>query len=369
MNLLTLEQRVEISPKDILEPGEYVSSDMVAHQLLLMTGAGEMDKLEETRPLVPGVAPKRILFQRIGGFGDLVLLTPVLREVKRRWPQAHVAVSCMSHYGVVFAGLPFVDEILPFPLLKSVADTFDAWVFYENTIEKNPRAKEIHMTDLFAEIAGIGKIEDMLPAYKLKASELIWANEGFPRSGVPRIAVQVGTSSRARRYPFMGDVCAKMAGMGWEVMLLGVAGELPDLKGKRLPEGVFNLTEAGLSARQSCAIMAGSDGFIGADSFMLHVAGAIGLPAVGLYGPFPYALRTAHAPTTYAFQGHGKCAPCFHHELGTMRNPFPEHCPSKAKGMCEVLGSIRPDGIVTKVSQIMRAMPAMETNGVVPFTG
>lgn len=366
MNVLTLEQRVEISPRDILEPGEYISSDMVSHQLLLMTGGGKMEALTGMRPwskapLESGALDeKRILFQRIGGFGDLILLTPVLREVKRRWPTCHVGVSCMSHYSVVLAGLPFVDEILPFPVLKSVADTYDAWVFYENAIEKNPLAEELHMTDLFARIAGIDKIENLLPEYRVKPTEAIWANEAYPRfNGTRRATVQVGTSGRCRRYPLIGDVCAMLTNLGWEVMLLGVPGEVPELKGKRLPAGLVNLTESGLTFRQSCAVMNTSDCFIGSDSAILHVAGALAIPAVGLYGPFPYKLRTAYAPTTYSFQGVGKCAPCFHHELGTMRNPFPEHCPSKAKGLCEVLASIKPDGVVSKVLQIARTIEPM----------
>ena len=41
----------------------------------------------DTHPYSGATAPcASILFGRTGGLGDLTLLTPVLREIKRRWP-------------------------------------------------------------------------------------------------------------------------------------------------------------------------------------------------------------------------------------------------------------------------------------------
>lgn len=375
MHLLTLETRLEIGPKEVLEPGTYIAPDIAAAQLMVIADGGKMSPLGRSIDRyfdgdeilsatgLGGSADwsgKRILIQRAGGFGDLVLLTPVLREIKDRWPSCHIGVSTMAHYGVVLANLPFVDEVLPFPILKSTADTFDAWIFYENAIEKNPRAHELHMTELFSEIAGLTGIENLLPEYRVKPSEAVWANESFPRvNGTRRVCIQVGASGRCRRYTQFGEVASQMVERGWEVMLLGTADELPSLKGKTLPPLLLNLTDRNMTFRQSCAVVNTADCFVGADSALLHVAGALAVPAVGLYGPFPWKLRTAHSPTTFAFQGTGDCAPCFHHVSATMRNHFPAHCPSASKGMCEVVNSTKPERVVAKAEQIMRKIAPM----------
>lgn len=366
MHLLTLDTRLELGPRHIIEPGEYLTTDVVGAQLLLHAGGGTLtpltarrrfSKIMEAGSELANVADPKILFMRPGGFGDLVLLTPVLREIKRRWPAAHVAVSTMMHCGAVLAGLPFVDEVVPFPLPKAQADTFDAWVFYENAIETNPRAKELHMTELFGEIAGLTDIADLKPEYRVKPDEAIWATEAYPRvNGTRRICVQVGSSARCRVYPLdqLGLVCGQMCQRGWEVFLLGTRGEIKLPENEKLPPNLRNLTDSGLTFRQSCAVLNTADGFVGSDSALLHVAGALAVPAVGLYGPFPWKLRTAHCPTTFALQGKGQCAPCFHHTGPTQRDPFPTHCPSRAKGMCEVLHGIKPERIVAKLAQIMR---------------
>lgn len=389
MHLLTLPSRLEIGPQDVFEPGNYISPDIVAAQLLLMADGGSMTPLTEERriyfsPDNPGMFAqsimngevmseshevKRVLIQRGGGFGDLVLLTPVLRAIKERFPNCHIAVSTMTHYSVVLANLPFVDEILSFPVRQDVADTFDAWVFYENAIEKNPRAKEIHMTDLFAEIAGIADIENKLPEYRIKPSEAIWAQEAYPRQGnTRRVAIQVGCSGVARRYPNWGETTSEFVQRGWEVMLLGTPDELPTMDPKKMNPLIRNLTPLNLTFRQSCAVLNICDAFAGSDTALLHIAGALSVPAVGLYGAFPWKLRTKYCPTTHAIQGIGECSPCFHHVGATMKNHLPDFCPGKKKKQCQVLAEIKPERIVAKVEQIARK-PGWEqkVGDVIPF--
>lgn len=365
MHLLTLNDALDLGKENKIAPGQYTVDDLTAAHLLVLAGSGTMMPLTESRPLhadIDAAASLRILLMRAGGFGDLVLLTPVLREIKRRWPHSHVAVCTMVNYGVVLAGLPFVDEVVPFPMTTEKLETFDAWVFYENAIERNPRSEELHMTNLFAEIAGLGAdgVADLLPAYAVKPSEAIWCNEAFPRvNGTRRVCIQIGTSSIARTYPRtqMGNVIGRLAQKGWEVFLLGEKGEikLPDAT----PANIRNLAEFDLAFRQSAAVVNTCDAFLGNDSALLHVAGALSVPAVGLYGPFLRALRTAHSPSIHSIQGQplGDCCPCFHHVNAARQNHFPENCPTKAQGICGVLAGIKPEKIVDKIGSIMRRLP------------
>ncbi len=369
MKIVNLPSALPLSPDQIIQPGRYMAPEQVSMQLLLLLGDGSMEELDvpiEKYQMLSGadMSGKRIMLQRAGGFGDLVLLTPVLREIKRRWPTCHLAVSCMAHYGVVFTGLPYIDEVLPFPLSMETANTYDAWVLYENAIEKNPAAEQTHMTDLFGEIAGIQDIVDRKPDYRIKPTEAIWASEAYPRNFAKRVAIQVGTSGRCRRYPKMGELLSELVKAGHEVMLLGLENDIPALRGKRLTPQIRNLTELGLSFRQSCAVANTADVFIGADSAILHVAGALNIPSVGLYGPFPWKLRTAYSGTILNLQGTGACSPCFYHNLGTMEKHFPDHCPSKEKGFCQVLATLTPERIIEKATKIMRTIEPTAENVV-----
>jgi ADP-heptose:LPS heptosyltransferase len=356
MHILTLEDTVDLGSKQVIKPDSYLIDDINAAHLLVLASRGTMNKLATIRTLdeTQDWNNKRILVMRAGGFGDLVLLTPVLREIKRRWPSCYIAVSTMATYAQVISNLPYVDHISEYPIQIDNANTFDAWVFLENAIERNPRAEEVHMTELFGEIAGISSIEDIKPDYKVKATEAIWANEAYPRvEGTRRCCIQIGTSALCRTYPRpkLGEVCTALIQKGWEVFLLGANGEI---RVDKMPHNMRNLADADLTLRQSAAVMNNADVFLGSDSALLHIAGALAVPAVGLYGPFPWFLRTKHCPTTVAISGTGACAPCFHHVNSARRNHFPDYCPSKSKGICQVLEDISPARIVTKLESIAR---------------
>jgi ADP-heptose:LPS heptosyltransferase len=365
VHILTTETRVTLGPKDIIEPASYILDDVTAAHLLVLANGGQMWPLDKVRPFdeTKDWNGKRILFMRGGGFGDLTLFTPVPREIKRRWPQCHVAVSTMSHYAPVLQGLPFIDSIEPYPVTLAAANTFDAWVWFENAVERNPRAKVLHMTDLFAEITGLKtgwKESDKRPAYLPTPREIGWAMEQYPRNlAMRRLCIHVGASAHCRKYhpDKLKEVVFNLMGKGWQIFLIGAPGEAEtDPKVTMLR----NLTAAGLTFRQSCAVVAGSDCLLGGDSAFVHIAGALDVPCVALYGPFPWKLRTAYSPSVTAISGVGSCAPCFHHVNSAIQNHWPEKGPCAKAGYCTVLADIKPDHIAATIERVARKFELKE---------
>jgi ADP-heptose:LPS heptosyltransferase len=395
MHTITLPEPVTISSTDTIKAGGYIAENLNGAQLIARCGDGTMTPLTETRPFdeKKDWNGKKILIVRAGGFGDLVNLTPVLREIKKRWPNAIIDVSSIGDYGTVLENLSFVDNVLKYPIPVEVANTYDAWIFFEKAIEKNPRAEKVHMTDLFAEIVGLtktGAFSDWTdfkqPAYCVTGPEASWAQVQFPRKpGVRRLVVQVGTSAECRIYPmwYLEQVVNALAQKGFEIFLIDKPGTLS----VQSTDKIKNLSGMGLTFRQSAAVLNTADVFLGSDSAFAHIAGALEIPAVALFGPFPWKLRTAYSPSITAIQGVGKCSPCFHHENPSKRGDrFPKHCPSKDKvlpgqqidpqrpdmplktGYCQVLGGtelksggvtggIEPKRVIAMIEKVAKKQP------------
>lgn len=369
VHILTLRQRVELlAPSDFVEAGDYLLDDENAAQLMIFARGGEMIPPQSknlecyARVHAPSESPEvqSVLFMRAGGFGDLVLLTPVLREHKRRWPDKKIGVSCFPPYAAVLEGLPYVDEVLPYPLPMLAAKNYDRWVFLEHAIECNPEAEKKHATDI---LAGIAKLPmegaNMQPDYIVKPSEAVWAQATYPRTEKRRVCIQVGASALNRRYPLA--MVGAMAGMflerGWEVYLLGAMGELPPQT--KTPPGLVNLTAAGLTFRQSCAVLNACDVAVAPDSAMTHVAGALNVPCVSLYGAFEWQMRTKYSPSVFAIQGSAGCpAPCYHHVNQARQDHFPKHCPTQAQRHCALMADIKPERVVAKAEQVGRRVVA-----------
>jgi ADP-heptose:LPS heptosyltransferase len=380
MHVVTLPEEIVIDAEQTIKPGEYLCEDITGAQLINLCGAGKMTPLVESRPFDDNADwnGESVVIVRVGGFGDLTNLTPALREMKRRWPRVVLTVATMRDYGDVMKGLPYVDHIVRYPLTKAEHAKYDAWVFLENAIENNPRAEDIPMADVFAEIIGIAhpkkawlkgskddvsewtpKTSDRKPEYRVSDDEAAWAKVQYPRiPNVRRLCIQVDASMSGlcRVYPMQQlatIVEAFQKETAWEVYLIGRRENL-----ERVPDGpnVRNLSSHGLSFRKTAAVIQGASCFLGSDSAFIHIAGALDVPSVGLFGPFPWALRTVYSPSVFGIQGRGKCSPCFFHEKGgsAVRAKFPKNCPSREQGLCEVLAGIKPETVIAKVKKLAR---------------
>ena len=59
--------------------------------------------------------PERILVSLPGWVGDVVMATPALRALRRRFPNAHLAAHGKKHLLTLLEASPLVDEVLPAP--------------------------------------------------------------------------------------------------------------------------------------------------------------------------------------------------------------------------------------------------------------
>lgn len=338
-------------------PGIYIVDDLNASQFLEFGRRGmtqlswfskENEKPFDSKQDYNG---KSILIVRGGGFGDIMFTTPVMREMKLRWPKCRIGFACLSHYKAVLENCPYVDEVLKYPLALNDAKKYDAWIFLENSIEAGGEAEKIHAVDITAKHMGFSPdvLTNKQMFYRVSKEESDWANRNFPRNhGIKRIAIQMNASAPVRNYPgpLLLETIVRLCGLGFEVYLLGN----PSGPAKKIHDNCINLAERKLDFRASMAVMSQCDCLLGPDSVGLHVAGAIGMNAVGLFGPFDGALRLGYAPSVKWLQGRGGCsiAPCFYHQ--TRISPaFPFDGPCHKTGRCEALASITVNDVIDAV--------------------
>lgn len=348
-----------------LENGRYICEDVTAGQMLAngwasgVTREIDCDDSNFKRFMFTSEADwngKHILFVRPGGFGDLLFLTPTIREIKKRWPTCKIAVACFDRFRDALANNPDVDAVVKYPVWESMWKAYDAHIWLENIIENNPDALTTHAVDLIAGRVGI-ELSDKSMRYVVTKDEFKAAVKEFPAKtterggfllskGQKRVGIQITASGACRQYPHMGEVAQRLWREGHEVFIFGRPGEIKTNE----KEGLVNVTALNKSFRESAAIAMTCDVIVGPDSAFVHLAGALGIPCVALYGPFPWTLRTAYAPKTFALQGVGKCAPCFHHHRPG-NGEFPVNCPSAQTGKCEVLGSITVERVIREVEK------------------
>ena len=291
---------------------------------------------------------KKILAIRHGAFGDLLFLTPTFAEIKRRWPDAKIFICCANKYSEAIFNNEDVDGIISYPIKLSEANSFDAIINFVYTNEYEKRNSETHIIDLFSGLAGL-TVSDKKLKLNIHNSEGHELFEKYPKSRLTRIGIQVFASNAIRSYPFfqLEKLIDKLWWRGYEVMLFGS----PNQVSYPSRERIVNLTKLNPapSFTQSATIIKTCDLFLAPDSSLCHVAGALQIPTIAIYGSFPAKLRTAYATSITSIQGEGNCAPCFHHTFNGRQ--FPENMPCENSGHCNVLASIDSDEIFSIVEK------------------
>lgn len=336
----------------ILPPGEWLFNDQNAFTVALAAEAGtvRLDKWDDFKKEFWPANPKAILLIRSGAIGDLLLLSPAILALQNKYPSANIALSCLQRHWPVVSAV----EIQPidYPVAVSVLGDYDLIIPLENVVEIET---EKHAMDAFAAALGV-KVEDYKPVYDVKGEEKLWAElmwrkrvDNETNQWIPRVALHLCASSRIRNYPFdlWKEVMASLLKRGWEVMLFGSAGQLPPI-GKNAHPGLKDCTH--LTFREAAAVLATCDVFCGVDSSFFNLCPALGVPAVGLFGPVDWKLRVKEGSGQTALHGEAPCAPCgwTNSRAGVM---FPPHGPCAQLGHCKPLSEIRPERIVSVIER------------------
>lgn len=359
MHYLTTKEGLDLGSLGSYPPGEYLVEDLNAADFLSLGKRGDVQLRymeENPRPFDEALDwdGSKVLIIRPGGFGDLLFLTPILAEMKRRWPSISITVASLAQFRPIL-NLSQVDQLVSYPVSVEDAGQYDAWIFLENVIEGNKDAEHEHAIDLVARRCGLSGLESKEMTYGLTFEEREWAKARYPRTDRMRIGVQLEASSGCRTYPGaqMTEVIMGLVKRNVEVFLFGRPGSCP-IKSTTL---LRNLPLENLSFRQSMAALTTCDAALGPDSVLIHVAGALHMPALGLYGSFPWKLRTAYAPTVHAIQGFGGCdkAPCFFHGSRFSKD-FPGDGPCRVSKRCEPLARIEPSRVISKILTLAKTV-------------
>jgi len=258
----------------------------------------------------PREAPRRprVVVQRRYARGDVLQATPIVRAIRDKFPDHTLVVS--TDINEVFAANPHVD------LLMATSSGFqpradDLVVNLDEAYERRPRQ---HILSAYAEAAGVALPNPALQLhldrhdYQTVGSLLKQAGDAWQT--VSRlVAVHMGATPD-RSWPpahWQTLIAALQADPRIGIVALGAGADFHPPAVARVLDLVGRL-----DLRETAAAVAIADVLIGPDSALLHVAAAVGTPAVGLYGMADPNLRVPLGAEQTAIRSPVNCAGCLH---------------------------------------------------------
>jgi len=277
-----------------------------------------------------------VLVVRNMGLGDVLMTTPLLRELKLR-RGVEVCLATQARYVPLLWGNRWVDSVVALGT-DYCPERFDAALdlnWYPELAEEADRVPRQH---LMAAAAGM-RISDPRPVYCVADEETEFAQQLLAQMRRPLAGLQVNATSKLRTYPAakLRRTAALLLDAGFGVVILDEA------LGGDWPTGSFDLSGV-LSIRQVAAIIDELDVLIAPDSGLMHLAAAVETPCIALFGPTDPDLRIRGYPTCVALRGNSSagCPPC--HDRPRCR----------PKGYASCLNTIGPGQIVSAVRALLR---------------
>ncbi len=286
---------------------------------------------EEKGPAQLISEPRRLLAVNLNYLGDAVFTTPALAALRRRFPHAHIDVLAGERAAAVLEGSPDIDRLLRRParsgLARSVflykvlrAGRYDAVVLFQSVFSSAalarlagvpvrvgfaqdgarpllthpvaPRAAGEHVIPAYARLAGaLGAAEAEL---RLKVTvpaaddEFAWQFRRDHELGHPIAGLVIGATRPQKRWPeeHWAALAAKLQAAGVAAVLLGGPEEADAAARIRaLAAGTPLVSAVGRTdTKQLAALLARCQVVVSGDTGPLHVATALDVPVVALYG-------------------------------------------------------------------------------------
>jgi len=303
---------------------------------------------------------KRLLMWRGGGYGDIMMISPVLKHIKRLYPTCQITTASFPRFVNIYADFPkdLISNVLPVPFSAKFLYDNHYHLTFEGAIERCKEAQNMNAYDLFSKVAGfdIDFTDDyykpeLYPNEKIMEKFKYNLSEDF-------VVVQMRASSPVRMLSEdkWARIITRINKLGKKVIFL----DRPDLHSYYLHfRDRYNLDKDMVISRcQDCvninhgiAIMSKSDGIVAIDSAFTHIGVALDKPVLGIYGSFKGELRMKYYKNSDWVDADEKVCkyqPCFFHHEEKFK------CPSIKNGKCPAcLETINEDLVIEKFKKLM----------------
>jgi heptosyltransferase-2 len=311
-----------------------------------------------------------ILIRATNWVGDAIMALPALRAVKAKFPQAQIAIVARPYVADIYTDQGVCDELISYDpkgehrgwrgrelLAKQLrARKFDVALLLQNAFEAAwlawragvprrigyardgrslllttaipvPRSGEIpphekfYYLELLRRAGWIDSLQDdahitlhVSDAARERAARKL--QDAGARPSALRLAVGAGASyGSAKCWPpdrFAGALNEILSRVDADVILFGTAGEssVSSAIASALCRSALDLTGK-TAVAELPALLSQCHLFLGNDSGAMHVAAAVGLPVVAVFGPTDPNGTAPVTPRASIVQQRPYCSPCF----------------------------------------------------------
>ncbi|MFA7255267.1 MAG: glycosyltransferase family 9 protein [Candidatus Omnitrophota bacterium] len=261
-----------------------------------------------------------ILVVTLSNFGDVILTTPVITALVRKYPEARITVVVGPRARSVLERSSEIHKIVIYDKkasfwkkLKFIAELrkakYDRVIDLRNTAipflvsrkKRTPLFRKFTKTNMRdRHLEMLTKVEADIPEpspfqFFNKADE-VFAMRALEVAGIPEkngwILVAAGAASERKRWPvryFKETIRTLHERTGKKVLLVGTLSERPVADSIRVElPGIVGVLCGDLVLPETAALIANASLVVANDSAIMHLGFELGIPTIGIFGPTDY---------------------------------------------------------------------------------
>ena len=221
-----------------------------------------------------------------------------------------------------------------------------------------PARTRVHQVDHYLSCLGTDGMPQRQPVIQLRAETIGWRADFWTKqklNGHPVLALGAGSGAREKNWPeefFVRVVNWWRTATGGDVVL--PVGPVEQERGGIQSLSRHCITIPNLDLAQVAALLAASDLYLGNDSGVSHLAGAVGIRTAVLFGPSDIEQWAPRGPRVTVLRHHVPCAPC---EIPTMKNCSHRSC----------LTALSPDEVMQRLAQLPEVLTLTREKAGITF--
>lgn len=257
----------------------------------------------------------KVLLIRTGGIGDIIYTFPIAQYLKSRNPNLKITVATNKNYMDLVKCTDSIDEVIEFNNRLNLS-LYDQVFNFKGAIESNKKSESMHYVDAYydwigidpKEVSGEFKLPKMksLPTGILTAAR-IWDQWKLDDNIVVGVSLKATSRLRTWNHNNIIKFVKALASRGIKVLLLDNTTEY-EFGGKNIISLCGTLDIIGL-----VGVISKLDLLVAPDTGLIHIAGAVGTPLVGIYQAFNPEYRLKYYKNAAWITPNYKCAPCYYH--------------------------------------------------------
>ncbi|HEX7232223.1 MAG TPA: glycosyltransferase family 9 protein [Candidatus Binatia bacterium] len=221
-----------------------------------------------------------------------------------------------------------------------------------------PAGPKVHQVDHYLSCLNVHRMPQSQPVIRLRAEAIRWRADFWTKhklNGRPVLALGAGSGAREKNWPeefFVRVVHWWRTATGGDVVL--PVGPVEQERGgiERLSRQCVTISELDLA--QLAALIAASDLYLGNDSGVSHLAGAVGVRTATLFGPSDIEQWAPRGSRVTILRHDVHCAPC---EIPAMKNCSHRAC----------LTALSPDEVIQRLAQLPEVLTLTRGKAGVTF--